>query len=105
MGEVDTIVYETWLGLKRRHIVLTKLDYELWKYEISIDEDLLKIQKAYNGEIRMIDLDEGEAGIFHGWIFPFDGEVGSKLDVVDAGARQAIAGSLQSKVLKDLGFR
>ena len=105
MSKDDSVLYETWLGRERKHVSLTKHDYELWKQKILAEDELMsKIHRVYSGEIPMIDLDEGEAGIFPGRIFPFNAEISSKLDRADPGAKQAIAGSMQSEILKDLGF-
>lgn len=54
------------------------------------------------GKQPMGDLDEGDAGIFEGRVFPHTERVGEKLEGYDARSRHVLLAALLPRVLADL---
>lgn len=105
MNDPDQPMFETWIGRERRHVALSRADYQLWLRRISEDVALMRdIEDVRAGRTPMLDLDEGDAGVFPGWVFPHLERVLAKLDHVgDAGAQHVFVGFLLKQVLEDLG--
>ncbi|WP_299656837.1 hypothetical protein [uncultured Jannaschia sp.] len=104
-ASANEAVFESVMGHARTPARLSREEYRVWLDRIRGDHDLIRDLFAIrSGTKLMEDLDEGDAGIFAGRIFPETEltRITEKLDHIEPRSRAVIVAALLSRVLTDL---
>ena len=104
-ASANEAVFESVMGHARTLVRLSREEYRVWLDRIRSDHDLIRDLSAIrSGTKPMEDLDEGDAGIFAGRVFPGAelARIAEKLDYIEPRSRAVIVAALLPRVLTDL---
>ncbi|MFD1883741.1 hypothetical protein [Paracoccus pacificus] len=105
MTQDAEIFYRTYVGRERQPLTLSFTEYRRWLDNIRADAGLMAaLDRLATGAEPYGDLDEGDARIFPGRVFPYAAEVRAKLDWLEPRAQHVLAGALLPQLWTDLGF-
>ena len=104
MDAGSEIIFETFVGRARTRVTFTSGEFDRWVQNIREDAALTAaIRRIQSGEEKLLDLDEGTAGIFPERIFPCLDQLQDKLTWLDRGTRHVVATFLLGAVLEAVG--